>query len=47
MVKNIRVLTTYRTCGVIWDKAKEELGCYTETTFEVVIKKTINWYFNN
>ncbi|MFR3172952.1 MAG: dTDP-glucose 4,6-dehydratase, partial [Clostridium sp.] len=26
---------------------KEELGWYPETTFEVGIKKTIQWYLDN
>ena len=36
-----------RRYGIAPDKIKEELGWYPETTFEVGIKKTIEWYLNN
>lgn len=36
-----------RRYGIAPDKIKEELGWYPETTFEVGIKKTINWYLDN
>ena len=33
--------------GIAPDKIRNELGWYPETSFEVGIKKTINWYLNN
>ncbi|MCB2295320.1 dTDP-glucose 4,6-dehydratase [Clostridium algoriphilum] len=36
-----------RRYGIAPDKIKEELGWYPETTFEVGIVKTIQWYLDN
>ncbi|NRT33437.1 dTDP-glucose 4,6-dehydratase [Clostridium beijerinckii] len=36
-----------RRYGIAPDKIKEELGWYPETTFEVGIRKTIDWYLDN
>ena len=36
-----------RRYGIDPTKIKEELGWYPETTFEVGIKKTIQWYLDN
>lgn len=36
-----------RRYGIDPTKVKEELGWYPETTFEVGIKKTIQWYLDN
>lgn len=36
-----------RRYGIAPDKIRDELGWYPETSFEVGIKKTINWYLNN
>jgi dTDP-glucose 4,6-dehydratase len=36
-----------RRYGIAPDKIRDELSWYPETTFEVGIKKTINWYLNN
>jgi dTDP-glucose 4,6-dehydratase len=36
-----------RRYGIDPTKIKEELGWYPETTFEVGIVKTIDWYLNN
>lgn len=36
-----------RRYGIDPSKIKEELGWYPETTFEVGIKKTIQWYLDN
>jgi phosphoribosyl 1,2-cyclic phosphodiesterase len=33
--------------GIMTEKIKNELGWYPETTFEVGIVKTIEWYLNN
>ena len=36
-----------RRYGIDPQKIKDELGWYPETTFEVGIKKTIQWYLDN
>lgn len=36
-----------RRYGIDPQKIKNDLGWYPETTFDVGIKKTINWYLNN
>ncbi len=36
-----------RRYGIAPDKIKEDLGWYPETTFEVGIKKTIQWYLDH
>ncbi|MBR1778911.1 MAG: dTDP-glucose 4,6-dehydratase [Clostridia bacterium] len=36
-----------RRYGIDPEKIKNDLGWYPETSFEVGIKKTINWYLNN
>ena len=36
-----------RRYAIAPDKIKRELGWYTETTFEIGIKKTIRWYLDN
>jgi dTDP-glucose 4,6-dehydratase len=36
-----------RRYGIDPEKIKNELGWYPETTFEVGIEKTINWYLEH
>ena len=36
-----------RRYGIDPEKIKRDLGWYPETTFEVCIKKTIQWYLNH
>ena len=36
-----------RRYGIDPEKIKRDLGWYPETTFEVGIQKTIEWYLNN
>ena len=41
------MVLTFLGIGIDPTKIKEELGQYPETTFEVGIKKTIQWYLDN